>query len=101
MICLIDSFFLLWFLSGENHLLLCLQLGGRTIRVDHVEEYRQPKGDEKDEDGKFKPRPETGCAPILAPKPNFDESNSEEEETSRKKKSKKRKKNKTKRKYED
>ena len=44
-----------------------LKLGGRTIRVDHCSNYRRPKSDEKDEDGKYKEIIEEGCAPKTPP----------------------------------
>eukprot|EP00795_Rhopilema_esculentum_P016711 gene16710-8161_t len=68
-----------------------IKLGGRTIRVDHVEEYRRPKGDEKDEKGKFKEKEEKGCAPQTPPE-------SEEEESDLDKKGKKKKAKKVKKK---
>lgn len=46
---------------------LFLKLGGRTIRVDHCSNYRRPKSDEKDEDGKYKEIIEEGCAPKTPP----------------------------------
>ena len=66
------------------------QLGGRTIRVDHVEEYRRPKGDEKDETGKYKEKEELGCAP-KTPSGSEDESADDKKEK-KSKKSKKEKK---------
>ena len=54
-----------------------LQLGGRTIRVDHCANYRRPLGDEKDEDGKRKEIIEEGCAP-KTPSPSPPSSDNEE-----------------------
>jgi len=74
------------------------KLGTRTIRVDHVGEYRTPKSDEKDEDGKFKLKVETGCAPKTpSPEPFLVKSS----EKKKKKKEKKEKKKKKKKKRDD
>lgn len=60
--------------------------------MDHVDEYRRPKGDEKDETGKFKEIDEQGCAPKT---PSASEEESEDERKAKKaKKSKKEKKSK-------
>jgi len=71
-----------------------IKLGGRTIRVDHVSEYRIPKSDEKGEDGKYKDKIETGCAPKTpSPAPSSDEELSDYK-LEKKKKKKEKKKNK-------
>ncbi|XP_028405550.1 RNA-binding motif protein, X-linked 2-like [Dendronephthya gigantea] len=44
-----------------------IKLGGRTIRVDHVANYKRPKGDERDEKGERKELPLVGCAPTTPP----------------------------------
>jgi len=70
------------FLAYENQLSTILavdnlnsfKIGGRTIRVDHVEEYRTPKSDEKDEFGNRKDLIEEGCAPKLIVPQENDES---------------------------
>ena len=67
------------------------QLGGRTIRVDHVQDYRRPTGDEKDESGKYKEIEELGCAPQT---PSESEGESEDSKREKKKKSKKERKEK-------
>eukprot|EP00794_Sanderia_malayensis_P010804 gene10804-11958_t len=66
-----------------------IKLGGRTIRVDHVEEYRRPKGDEKDESGKFKEKVETGCAPKTPPPESEESDDTERVERKKQKKMKK------------
>jgi len=48
-------------LSVDN--LNSIKLGGRTIRVDHVSNYRPPLSDEKDEVGNYKIKEEKSCAP--------------------------------------
>jgi len=69
-----------------------IKLGGRTIRVDHVQDYRRPTGDEKDESGKYKEIEEVGCAPKTPP--GSEEEGSEDEKMEKRKKSKKAKKDK-------
>lgn len=64
------------------------KLGGRTIRVDHVEEYRRPKSDEKGEDGKYIDKVEQGCAP-RTPSQSESEENDARQPTEPKKKRKK------------
>ncbi len=72
------------------------QLCGRTIRVDHVTEYRRPK----DEDGNE--IIEKGCAPKTpTPSPEPSESESDEEPEKVKKKKKKTKKSKDKKKQKE
>lgn len=79
-----------------------IKLGGRTIRVDHVGEYRVPKGDEKDESGKYKDKIETGCAPRTpSPEPSDDESSLVYKPEKKKKKKDKDKKKKKKKKKSD
>jgi len=85
-----------------------IKLDGRTIRVDHVTEYRTPKGDEKGEDGKYMEKVETGCAPqIISPQLLQDEDDKVKLKAEKKKKKKEKKekkekkKNKNKKKSED
>jgi len=76
-----------------------IKLGGRTIRVDHVSEYRRPLEDEKDENGQRKEKIEPGCAP-KTPSPEPSSAGSDEDagalrlklKTKKKKKEKKKKK---------
>ncbi|XP_065644184.1 RNA-binding motif protein, X-linked 2 isoform X2 [Hydra vulgaris] len=70
-----------------------IKLGGRTIRVDHVGEYRPPKGDEKDESGKYKDKVEVSCAP-RTPSPKNDLVDEKKSKKKKKKKEKKSKKDK-------
>lgn len=76
--------------------LLPLQLCGKTIRVDHVAEYRRPK----DEDGNE--IVEKGCAPKTpTPSPEPSESESEDEPVKIKKKKTKKSKDKKKKKRKE
>merc|ERR1712141_568918 len=68
-----------------------IKLGGRTIRVDHVQDYRRPKGNEKDESGKYKEIEEVGCAPKT---PSASEEESGEDKKEKRKKLKKERKEK-------
>nr|XP_020504577.1 RNA-binding motif protein, X-linked 2 [Labrus bergylta] len=56
-----------------------IKIKGRTIRVDHVKDYRPPK-DSEDIDDVTKQLREQGCAPKLLPPPPPSSSSSEEEE---------------------
>ena len=68
-----------------------------TIRVDHVSDYRAPKGDEKDESGKYIEKIEMGCAPKTpTPPPPSDNEEEQLAEKAIKKKKKKEKKKKKK-----
>lgn len=58
------------------HIAIQFQILGRTIRVDHVEDYKQPK-EFGDEDELTKHIRSEGCAPQL---PQSEEEESEEEE---------------------
>ncbi|KAF4098308.1 RNA-binding motif protein, X-linked 2 [Onychostoma macrolepis] len=75
-----------------------IKIKGRTIRVDHVANYRPPK-DHEDIDDVTKHLREVGCAPKV-PQPSSSESESEEEYAVPVKKSKKDKKEKKKKKKE-
>jgi len=65
-----------------------VKLGGRTIRVDHVLNYRAPKSDEKDEDGNYKLKEVKSCAP-KTPSPPPTESGKRKKRKKEKKKKKK------------
>jgi len=79
-----------------------IKLGGRTLRVDHVSEYRAPKEDEKGADGRAIDKVETGCAPRTPSPPPIDvEFNKSEKKKKKKDKKKKKKKDKEKDKYQD
>ena len=79
-------------LSGDSQDgIYYFQLGGRTIRVDHVQDYRRPTSDEKDESGKYKEIEEVGCAPKT---PSGSEEEGSEDRREKKKKSRKAKKDK-------
>ena len=71
--------------------------------MDHVEEYRRPKGDEKDESGKFQEKEETGCAPKTPPESSTDGDDDDDDVNDRemKKVKKRKKKEKKKRKKEE
>uniref|UniRef100_A0A3B4TP14 RNA-binding motif protein, X-linked 2 n=1 Tax=Seriola dumerili TaxID=41447 RepID=A0A3B4TP14_SERDU len=69
-----------------------IKIKGRTIRVDHVKDYRPPK-DHEDIDDVTKHLREEGCAPAA---PESSSSSSEEDEQYKKKKKKKEKKEKKK-----
>ena len=64
--------------------------------MDHVEEYRRPKGDEKDEEGKFKEKEEKGCAPQTPPESEEEEFDLDKKGKKKKAKKEKKKKKKTK-----
>ena len=68
-----------------------IKLGTRTIRVDHVSNYRTPKSDEKGEDGNYKFKVETGCAP-KTPSPEPDNVHKSKKKKDKKKKKKKKRK---------
>lgn len=78
-----------------------IKLGGRTIRVDHVSNYRAPLSDEKDESGKFKVKEEKDMRPKTPPPENVESKTKVKKEKKKKKKrddnEKKRKKKKDKR----
>ena len=53
-------------------LLFLQQILGRTIRVDHVQEYKIPKEHKNDDELVIKMR-EEGCAPTIQPSSDSDE----------------------------
>jgi len=72
-----------------------IKLGARTIRVDHVLNYRPPKSDEKDESGNYKIKDEESCAPKTpSPEPLEVESKTKKKKKKEKKEKKKKKKKK-------
>ena len=69
-----------------------IKLGGRTIRVDHVLNYRPPKSDEKDEFGNYKIKDEESCAPKTPPREPAEEKVKKKKKKEKKEKKKKKKK---------
>jgi hypothetical protein len=65
-----------------------MQVLGRTIRVDHVKDYKPPK-DHGDEDDVTKKMRLEGCAPTLVLDVESDDEEEEEVQLETKKKSKK------------